>query len=114
IYDAFIAKVTEEVKKLKVGNGLEEGTDIGPLINKDGYKKVEHHVNDAVQKGAEVVTGGNGEAKDGAYFYEPTVIKHASDDMICMNEETFGPLIPVQKIKSDEEAIRLANDTPFG
>lgn len=114
VYDEFIEKVTEAVKKLKVGNGLEDDVDIGPLINKGGYEKVEKHVKDAVKKGAEVVTGGEGEAKDGAYFYQPTVLKGATQDMICMNEETFGPIIPVQKVESDEEAARLANDTPFG
>lgn len=114
VYEEFIEKVTEEVKNLKVGNGLEDGVDIGPLINKGGYEKVEKHVKDAVEKGAEVVTGGEGKAKDGAYFYQPTVLRDATDDMICMNEETFGPIIPVQKVETDEEAASLANDTPFG
>lgn len=114
VYDAFIEKISEEVKKLKVGDGRDDGVDVGPLINKEGYEKVAKHVKDAVNKGAQVVVGGEGEAKNGAYFYQPTVLKDAADDMICMNEETFGPIIPVQKIDSDEEAVRFANDTPFG
>lgn len=114
IYDAFIDKLTKEVEALKVGDGIHEDVDIGPLINQGGYDKVEKHVQDAKDKGAEILTGGSGQVKDSAYFYEPTVMKHITDDMICMSEETFGPVIPIRKITSDEEAIRLANDTPFG
>lgn len=114
IHDDYVERITKEVKKLQVGNGMEDGIDIGPLINKDGYEKVEKHVKDAVEKGAKVVVGGKGEEKDGAYFYEPTVLINATDDMICMQEETFGPLIPIRKIESEEEAVRLANDTPYG
>ncbi|MFC7391840.1 NAD-dependent succinate-semialdehyde dehydrogenase [Scopulibacillus cellulosilyticus] len=115
VYDAFIEKLEKEVKKLKVGNGLEEGVDIGPLINKDGYEKVEHHVKDALEKGAKVVTGGKGEIKnDNAYFFEPTILKDCNEHMVCMQQETFGPLIPVQKIETDEEAIGAANHTRYG
>lgn len=114
IHDKFVDRITEEVKKLRVGNGLDEGVDIGPLINKEGYEKVEKHVQDAVDKGAKVVVGGKGTAKDGAYFYEPTVLVDVTDDMLCMNQETFGPIIPIRKIESDEEAIRLANETRYG
>ncbi|HET7616019.1 MAG TPA: NAD-dependent succinate-semialdehyde dehydrogenase, partial [Bacillales bacterium] len=114
VYEKFIDKLTDEVKKLKVGNGLEEGIDVGPLINKEGYEKVEKHVKDAVEKGAEVVYGGNGEKRNGGYFFEPTVLKNATNNMLCMNQETFGPLIPVQKVESAEEAVKLANDTRYG
>ncbi|HEX7063973.1 MAG TPA: NAD-dependent succinate-semialdehyde dehydrogenase [Bacillales bacterium] len=114
IHDKFVERITEEVRKLKVGNGLEEGIDVGPLINKEGYEKVEKHVKDAVEKGAEVVVGGKGGERDGGYYFEPTVLTNATDDMICMNRETFGPLIPIRKIESEEEAIRLANDTRYG
>ncbi|HEU5139543.1 MAG TPA: NAD-dependent succinate-semialdehyde dehydrogenase [Bacillales bacterium] len=114
IHDQFVDRITDEVKKLKVGNGLEEGIDIGPLINKEGYEKVEKHVDDAVDKGAKVVVGGKGGERDGGYYYEPTILTDVTDDMICMNQETFGPLIPIRKIESDEEGVRLANDTRYG
>ncbi|HET7629677.1 MAG TPA: NAD-dependent succinate-semialdehyde dehydrogenase [Bacillales bacterium] len=114
VYDKFVEQLTEQVKKLKVGNGLDEGIDIGPLINKEGFEKVQKHVNDAVDKGAEVVCGGKGEEKNGGYFFAPTVLKNVSDDMLCMNEETFGPVIPVQKVETAEEAVGLANATRFG
>ncbi|HET7580319.1 MAG TPA: NAD-dependent succinate-semialdehyde dehydrogenase [Bacillales bacterium] len=114
IHDEFVDKISAEVKKLKVGNGLEDGVDIGPLINKEGYEKVEKHVKDAVEKGAKVVVGGEGKVEGDAYYYEPTVLVNVTDDMICMQQETFGPLIPIRKIDSDEEAVRLANDTRYG
>lgn len=114
IYDAFVEKITEEVKKLKVGDGLHEDVDIGPLIHAGGYEKVNHQVQDAVSKGADILTGGQAKTTDGAYFYEPTVMTGITDDMVCMSEETFGPIIPIRKIKTDKEAIELANDTPFG
>ncbi|WP_082233007.1 NAD-dependent succinate-semialdehyde dehydrogenase [Halobacillus massiliensis] len=112
IYDEYVSRLKEKVQELKVGNGLDEDVDIGPLINKDGYEKVVEHVKDAKEKGAEVVVGGEG--KYDAPFYEPTLILDAKENMLCMTEETFGPVLPVQKVKSDEEAVRLANDTPFG
>jgi succinate-semialdehyde dehydrogenase/glutarate-semialdehyde dehydrogenase len=102
------------VNQLKVGNGLENNVDIGPVIDKDGYEKVSRHVQDAKDKGGEVVTGGKGWNDGETYFFEPTVIKDATSDMLIMNEETFGPIAPIQKIESDEEGIQLANDTPFG
>lgn len=114
IYETFVKKLAAEVEKLKVGNGLEEGVDVGPLINKEGYEKVDGQVKDAVEKGAEVVTGGHGKAENNTYFYQPTVLKGANHNMDVMNIETFGPVAPVQKYETDEEAIRLANDTPFG
>jgi succinate-semialdehyde dehydrogenase/glutarate-semialdehyde dehydrogenase len=114
VYDQFIDKLVEEVKKLKVGNGFEEGNDVGPVINKSGYEKIEYHVQDAVEKGGEILVGGKGTADNDTYFYEPTVIKDANDDMVIMHRETFGPVIPIQKIQSDEEAISLANNTRYG
>ncbi|HET7581054.1 MAG TPA: NAD-dependent succinate-semialdehyde dehydrogenase [Bacillales bacterium] len=114
IHDKFVDRITEEVKKLKVGNGLEDGIDIGPLINKEGYEKVAKHVEDAKEKGAEVVVGGQGGERNGGYYYEPTVLTNVTDDMLCVNQETFGPLIPIRKIESDEEAVRLSNDTRYG
>ncbi|MFC7371736.1 NAD-dependent succinate-semialdehyde dehydrogenase [Fictibacillus iocasae] len=114
IYEEFIELLAAEVKKLKVGNGLEEGTDIGPIINKEGFDKIKQHVEDAVQKGAVCVAGGNGTQQDGGCFFEPTVLKDVNHSMLIMNEETFGPVVPVQKIASDEEGVRLANDSLFG
>ena len=116
IYEEFVSKLKEKIAELKVGNGLDEGVDIGPLINQKGYDKVIRHVEDAVEKGAEIVVGGKGhqQSKQDAPFYEPTLLLNAKENMLCMTEETFGPVVPVQKVESDEEAVRLANDTPFG
>lgn len=114
VYESFIERLVDEVKKLKVGNGLQEGIDVGPIINKEGYEKIERHVNDAVEKGGKVLCGGKGKTDGETYFYEPTVIKDCHEEMIIMHEETFGPVIPIQKIETDDEAIRLANDTPYG
>lgn len=112
IYEQFIDKFAEKVRLLSVGNGLED-IDIGPLINEDGLKKVKHHVEDAVQKGASVVTGGNRIEGKGT-FYEPTVLRDIDPSMVIMQEETFGPVAPIQKIESNEEAAELANSTEYG
>ncbi|MFC4619636.1 NAD-dependent succinate-semialdehyde dehydrogenase [Camelliibacillus cellulosilyticus] len=116
VYHAFIKKFAAAVKKLKVGNGMDEGVDVGPLIDKSGYEKVESQVKDALQKGAKCIIGGEGRADDnkGTYFFEPTVMADMSDKMDMMHYETFGPIAPIQKYETDEEAIRLANDTPYG
>ncbi|MFC7391841.1 NAD-dependent succinate-semialdehyde dehydrogenase [Scopulibacillus cellulosilyticus] len=114
VYDEFVDKFAAKVKELKVGNGMEEGVDLGPLIDKGGYEKVEHQVKDAVEKGATCVVGGHGKAENNSYFFEPTVLKDVTSDMEIMHIETFGPIAPIQKFETDEEAIRLANDTPFG
>lgn len=114
IVDAFSEKLQKAAGQLKVGNGLEEGVDIGPLVDKDGYEKVERHVKDAVEKGAKVLVGGDGTAENDAYFYNPTVLTGANEDMLVMFEETFGPVAPIMSFKTDEEAVKLANDTRFG
>ncbi|MGP4082091.1 NAD-dependent succinate-semialdehyde dehydrogenase [Pseudalkalibacillus sp. R45] len=115
IYDEFIEEVVAITEKLKVGNGLEEDTDIGPMINKDAYEKVEKHVQNAVKQGAKCVVGGKGqEAENGTYYYEPTVLIDVEPSMLIMNEETFGPVAPIQKVKTDEEAVKYANMTPYG
>ncbi|MCA1065870.1 NAD-dependent succinate-semialdehyde dehydrogenase [Rossellomorea sp. AcN35-11] len=111
IQGAFTDKLVEKVKKLKVGNGLEEGVDIGPLIDEDAVDKVQKHVEDAVSKGASVVCGGNG--KNGLFF-EPTVLTNVQDDMLCMKDETFGPVAPITTFKTEEEAIERANDSIYG
>lgn len=113
IYDQFVEKLNKAVKGLKVGNPEDDSTDIGPLINQDGLDKVKYHVKDAVEKGAEVHVGGDADNGNGLYF-EPTVLTNADPSMEMMQKETFGPVIPIQKVGSEEEAIKLANDTPFG
>ncbi|CAM4354827.1 NAD-dependent succinate-semialdehyde dehydrogenase [Lacicoccus alkaliphilus] len=113
IHNKFVDALTEKVKELKVGDGMEEGINIGPLINKAGVEKVSSHVADALEKGAQVVHGGEQPSEQGNY-YIPTIIKNATNDMLMMNEETFGPVAPIQKFETIDEVIRLANDTPFG
>jgi succinate-semialdehyde dehydrogenase/glutarate-semialdehyde dehydrogenase len=113
VYDAFAAKLTDAVKKLRVGDGLRSETDQGPLIDTKALAKVEAHVADAQTKGAKVITGGKRHALGGT-FYEPTVLTDVSTQMILAREETFGPVAPLFRVATDDEAIRLANDTEFG
>ncbi len=113
VYDAFAEKLAAKVKAMKVGPGDEAGVVQGPLINKAAIEKVESHVSDAVAKGAKVITGGKVHALGGT-FYEPTVITGATTEMLFAQEETFGPVAPLFRFKTDEEAVRIANDTPFG
>ncbi|WEG11959.1 NAD-dependent succinate-semialdehyde dehydrogenase [Pullulanibacillus sp. KACC 23026] len=116
IYEAFVDRFSKKVAQLKLGNGLEEGVEVGPLIDQSGYEKVERQVKEAIEKGATCVVGGKGIADDEkeTYFFEPTVLAGVTADMEVMHIETFGPVAPIQKYETDEEAIRLANDTPFG
>ncbi|ETP69552.1 succinate-semialdehyde dehdyrogenase [Planococcus glaciei CHR43] len=114
IVEEFSQRLQEATAKLKVGNGMDEGVQIGPLVDQDGYEKSARHVQDAVEKGAKVLVGGDGRAENGAYFYNPTVLINATQDMLVMNEETFGPVAPIMAFDTDEEAVRLANDTRFG
>lgn len=111
IVDQFTEKYVAEVKKLKVGNGLDEGIDIGPLIDDRAVDKVKKHIEDAVDKGAKIETGGS--VKEGLFF-EPTVLTGVTDDMLCMSEETFGPLAPITTFKTEEEAVERANDSIYG
>ncbi|WP_212652623.1 NAD-dependent succinate-semialdehyde dehydrogenase [Marinomonas sp. CT5] len=111
IYDAFAAKLTEKVKALKVGNGTEEGTEIGPMIEEKAILKVEEHIKDAVSKGATLVHGGK---RLGGLFIEPAVLTGVTADMNVAQEETFGPLAPLFPFDTEEEAIAMANDTIFG
>jgi succinate-semialdehyde dehydrogenase/glutarate-semialdehyde dehydrogenase len=113
VYDAFAEKLAAGVKKLKVGAGTETGVTVGPLINAAAIKKVEEHVADAVALGAHVVTGGK-PSKLGGNFYEPTVLTGVTSEMKVAREETFGPVAPLFRFKTEEEAVRMANDTPFG
>jgi succinate-semialdehyde dehydrogenase/glutarate-semialdehyde dehydrogenase len=113
VYDAFAAKLTEAVSKLRVGDGLKGETDQGPLIDAKALAKVESHIADAKARGAKVVTGGKRHALGGT-FYEPTVLTDVSREMILAREETFGPVAPLFRVDTDEEAVKLANDTEFG
>ncbi len=113
VYDAFAKKLVVAVEKLKVGNGLEAGVTQGPLIDAAAIKKVEEHVADALAKGGRVLTGGKRHAL-GQTFFEPTVIADATPDMLVAREETFGPLAPLFRFKTDAEAVAMANNTEFG
>jgi succinate-semialdehyde dehydrogenase / glutarate-semialdehyde dehydrogenase len=113
VYEAFAAKLTEKVKGFKVGPGTEPGVVIGPLIDENGVKKVEAHVADALSKGAKTVLGGKRHSL-GGLFFQPTVLTGVTPDMLVSHEETFGPVAPLIRFKTEEEAIRLANDTEFG
>lgn len=114
IEKAFSEKLTAEAAKLRVGNGLEEGTDIGPLIDQPAIEKVAEQVKDAMSKGAKITHGGKVHASEQGHYYEPTVLTNVTDDMVCMYEETFGPIVPVTRFKEEEEVIERANNTPFG
>src|SRR3954470_11376623 len=113
VYDSFAAKLAEKVKAFKVGRGMDAGVHIGPLIDAQGLAKVEEHVADAVKKGAKVVLGGKRHSL-GGFFFEPTLLTEVTPDMKVSTEETFGPVAPLYRFKTDEEAIRLANNTEFG
>ena len=113
VYDAFTQKLTEAVQKLRVGDGLKGETDQGPLIDAKALAKVESHIADAKSKGAVVATGGQRHALGGT-FYEPTVLTNVNTRMILAREETFGPVAPLFRVESDEQAVKLANDTEFG
>jgi succinate-semialdehyde dehydrogenase/glutarate-semialdehyde dehydrogenase len=113
VYDAFAAKLAKAVAGLKVGYGLEDGVSQGPLIDTAALAKVEEHLSDATAKGAQVAIGG-GRHERGGTFYQPTVLTEVTTDMKVTQEETFGPLAPLFRFSTDEEAIAMANDTPFG
>ncbi len=113
VYDAFSQKLAEAVKKLRVGDGLKGETEQGPLIDTAGLEKVEEHVQDALSKGAKVVVGGKRHGLGGT-FYEPTVLADVTTDMMVTREETFGPVAPLYRFKTEAEALKMANDTEFG
>ena len=113
IYDEFARRLTEASAAMKVGDGLEEGVEQGPIIDDQGLAKVERHVADAIAKGATVLTGGKRHALGGT-FYEPTVLTGMSSDMQMYGEETFGPVAGLFRFSTDDEAVAMANDTEFG
>jgi succinate-semialdehyde dehydrogenase/glutarate-semialdehyde dehydrogenase len=98
---------------MKVGNGMEPGVSQGPLINADAVKKVEEHIADALSRGAKVVTGGH-RHRLGGNFFEPTLLAEVPKEALMFREETFGPVAPLFRFKTEAEAIQLANDTEFG
>ncbi|HEE6445039.1 TPA: NAD-dependent succinate-semialdehyde dehydrogenase [Acinetobacter baumannii] len=113
IYDALAERLVEAVSKLKVGDGRQEGSTQGPLIDEDAIAKVQSHIADATEKGATVRIGGQRSALGGTFF-EPTVLTGVTQDMKVSKEETFGPLAPLFRFKTEDEAVTMANDTEFG
>jgi succinate-semialdehyde dehydrogenase/glutarate-semialdehyde dehydrogenase len=113
VYDVFAQKLAKKVEAFKVGRGTEAGVVIGPLIDEAGLKKVEQHVADATAKGAKVMLGGK-RHKLGGLFFEPTILTGVTQAMKVSREETFGPVAPLFRFKTDEEAIAMVNDTEFG
>jgi succinate-semialdehyde dehydrogenase/glutarate-semialdehyde dehydrogenase len=111
VYDAFAEKLAAAVKNLKVGDGVEAGITTGPLINKAAVDKVQEHIADALSKGARLLVGGK---SMGGNFFEPTLLRDVTTDMAVAREETFGPVAPLFKFKTEEEAITMANNTEFG
>ena len=116
VADAFAEKLATEVRKLKVGNGLEEGVQLGPLINRGGFDKVLAHVNDAVGKGAVRVLGEDPVDPPGDHgcFFPPMILRGVDESMACAREETFGPILPILEFESEEEVVRRANGTEYG
>jgi succinate-semialdehyde dehydrogenase/glutarate-semialdehyde dehydrogenase len=113
VYDLFVERFAVAVRALKVGDGLEPGTSIGPLIDAIAVRKAEEHVADAVSKGASIVTGG-ARGSDGENYFTPTILAGATRDMKIFREETFSPVAPVFRFSTEQEAIEMANDTEFG
>ena len=113
VYDAFADKLTDRVNRLQVGYGLDDGTEIGPLIDTAGLKKVMTHIQDAKSHGAEIRTGGAPHARGGTYF-QPTILTDLGPGMLLSKEETFGPVAPLFRFRDEADVIRLANDTEYG
>ena len=113
VYDAFAEKLAAKVRVMKVGDGTQDGVTQGPLINEDGVKKVERLIDDAVRKGAKVMVGGKRHPL-GHTFFEPTILTGATPAMAMAKEEIFGPVAALYRFHSEDEAIRLANDTEYG
>ncbi|HQU00953.1 MAG TPA: NAD-dependent succinate-semialdehyde dehydrogenase, partial [Acetobacteraceae bacterium] len=113
VYDAFTAKLKIAVEALKVGDGMADGVTQGPLINQDAVAKVEEHIADALAKGASIITGGQ-KSKLGGNFFEPTILANVPRNALIFTEETFGPVAPLFRFKTEAEAIEMANDTEFG
>ena len=113
VHDAFVEKLTARVRKLRAGNGFEEGITLGPLIEEQGFSKVVEHVEDACKRGATVVHGGKPHEL-GRTFYEPTILTNVTTEMRLSHEETFGPVAAIASFDTEADVIAMANDTPFG
>lgn len=113
IYDAFAKKLAAAVNAMSIGDGLEEGITVGPLISMDAVEKVEEHIADATTKGAKIAAGGTRHALGGTFF-QPTILTGVTSNMIVTNDETFGPVAPLFKFETEEEVVAAANDTIFG
>src|SRR5438552_1289044 len=113
IANEFIEMFTQKTEKLKAGDPMSDGTDIGPLVNAEGLNKIDSIVKNVVKEGAEVLTGGE-RIKSKGYFYKPTVLKNVSPKMRVAQEEVFGPVAPIMTADNDTQAIMLANDSPYG
>ncbi len=114
LYEAFIEACVRKTKRLRVGNGMDPETDVGPLINQRQLRNVETHLEDARARGARILAGGHRLLDVGPNFYAPTVLADVTHEMLIMREETFGPVLPVMAFDNDEEAIALANDSEYG
>jgi len=114
LYEEFLRACVEKTNKLRVGNGMEADVDVGPMIHERQLQIVEAHVQDAVARGARLLTGGSRLPELGGNFYKPTVLADVTHEMRIMREETFGPVLPVMAVENDDEAVRLANDCEFG
>lgn len=114
LYEAFLRACAEKTQKLRVGHGMDRETDVGPMIHERQLRVVEAHVKDAVARGARILAGGSRFVELGPNFYAPTVLADVTHEMRIMREETFGPVLPVAAFDSDDEAVRLANDSEFG
>ena len=113
VYEKFAARLAQETVKLKVGNGVEPGVVQGPMINQEAVAKVEEHIADAVARGAKIAAGGK-RHQLGGNFFEPTVLTEVPTEALIFSDETFGPVAPLFRFETDEEALALANDTPYG
>jgi acyl-CoA reductase-like NAD-dependent aldehyde dehydrogenase len=114
LYEKFLATVVEKTRKLRVGNGMAPETDVGPMIHEQQLRVVEAHVADAIARGARLLAGGRRLPELGTNFYSPTVLADVTHEMLIMREETFGPVLPLMPFTTDDEAVRLANDSEFG
>ena len=114
VYDAFAEKLKDAVSKMKIGDGMEEGTQLGPLINADAIEKVQEHVADAEAKGGKVILGGGQPLQGEGYFLPPTIVTGCTQGMQVANDETFGPMAPLFKFEDEDDVIEMANDTIFG
>ena len=114
VYDDFVARFVEQVSRMRLSTGLHWGADMGSLVSAEQKDKVLGHIDDAVSKGARVLTGGRARPDVGPLVVEPTVLEGVTSAMACRDEETFGPLVSVYRVSSDDEAVRMANDTEYG